>query len=79
MTESKISEFLKKGDLFSQDIEILFQSGSRKLKSQCGTLLGIIMLSIIVFYAVLKIQIMVNYEQNIVLEPKKVDYFSSDH
>lgn len=55
---------MKKADIFYQDIEILFENGKPKLQTHCGVLMGLTMIVILVLYAIMKADIMLNYLDN---------------
>ena len=62
--ESKVGcfeEYTLKGDVFYQDIEILFENGKPKLQTHCGVVMGFFMLSILISYGYMKTQIMLDY------------------
>ena len=56
----------------------MFESGSSKLKTHCGVVLGLIMVSIIVIYGLVKGQIMINFMDNTIQEPTSRNYFEHD-
>ena len=59
-----MSEKIKAGDIFSQDLEILFDNGNPKLQTHCGVLMGLIMASILISYGYMKAVIMNEYLEN---------------
>ena len=77
--ESKWSTNIKKADIFFQDIEILFENGKPKLQTHCGVLMGFIMILIIVLYAYMKADIMLNFLDNTIQEPSTKNYFDFDY
>lgn len=59
-------------------MEILFENGKSKLQSHCGVVLGAIMVSVLIAYAVFKAQIMFLYRENTIQEPIEPAYFGPD-
>ena len=58
---SKLLELVKKTDLYSSGIDVAFENGKRSLKSWFGVCVGLSMTVIIVLYAHLKLEILLNY------------------
>jgi len=54
MPPNKCSETIKKADIFSQEIEILFDNGKSKLQSHCGVVLGLLMVTVLGAYGFYK-------------------------
>lgn len=59
--EPRWSSNLKKIDMFSQEIEILFENNRRTLQTHCGVVFSVIMVTILITYGVFKTQLMVEY------------------
>ena len=59
--ENRCSNKLKSLDIFSQEIEILFENDQRTLKTHCGVLAGLIMVMILVTFGGYKTNLMINY------------------
>jgi len=78
MGKETCGDKIKKADIFSQEIEILFDSGKRKLQTHCGVVLGAIMILIIIAYGYFKAGVMLNYEDNTIQEPISEGYFGPD-
>ena len=76
---SWLSDYIKKADIFHQDIEILFENGKPKLQTHCGVVLGLAMIAILVAYGYMKAVIMFDYLDNKIQEPTKNNYFGADH
>ena len=70
---------MKKADIFSQEIEILFENGKSKLQTHCGVVFGAIMVLLIIAQGVFKAGIMLNYEDNTIQEPIQENYFAIDY
>ena len=79
MGKSNWSETIKKADLFSREIEILFENGKSKLQTHCGVVFGAVMVCILVLYGVWKGQIMVEYLDNTIQEPTMKNYFDASY
>jgi len=79
MPPNKCSETIKKGDIFSQEIEILFENGKSKLQSHCGVVLGFIMVFVLAAYGFYKGGIMLDYLDNTIQEPTSYNYYASDY
>ena len=48
------SDWVLKLDLFSQEIEILFENNRRTLQTHCGVVFGFIMMFILIAYGAFK-------------------------
>ena len=62
--EGLFSRTIRKADPFSQDLQILFEDGHHRLKTHCGVVLGMLMMSLLVLYALYKGTIMLDYMDN---------------
>ena len=58
---SRVLELVKKTDLYSSSIDVAFENGKRSLKSWFGVCVGLTMTMIIVLYAHMKMEILLNY------------------
>ena len=72
------SNWILKLDLFSQEIEILFENNRRTLQTHCGVVFGFIMMFILFAYGGFKTQIMVKYEDVTIMQPDYNNYFDSE-
>ncbi len=63
---SKFGENLKKADIFSQEIEILFDNGKSKLQTHCGVVFSVCLVVILIAYGTFKAGIMLDYMENVV-------------
>ena len=64
MPNSSVSKFfnlLKKGDLYSKEIKFAYDNGSKSLKSWLGVFVGLAITSILIFYAHLKLIILLKH------------------
>ncbi len=68
---SKFFELLKKTDLYSKEINFAYDNGSKSLKSWLGVLVGLVITSILVFYAHLKLTILLKHQDISIMEPIK--------
>jgi len=68
-TVSKWVATMKKADMFEQELEILFENGRRKLQTNCGLVFSFVLFGILLIYAGMKANIMVNYLDNTIQEP----------
>lgn len=66
---SKWGEYIKKADIFEQELEILFENGRRKLQTHCGVVFGAVMVLTLLLYAGMKANVMFNYLDNTIQEP----------
>ena len=78
MAANRFSENVKRLDLFSQDIEILFENNKSKLQSHCGVLMTFLMGAILASFAYYKVNVMLEYQRIYLQEPTEVHYFDSD-
>ena len=78
-TASWFDENIKKGDIFYQDIEILFENGKPKLQTHCGVLMGILLMAILISYTYMKANTMISFQDNKIQEPISVNYFGNDY
>ena len=78
-TASWFDENIKKGDIFYQDIEILFENGKPKLQTHCGVLMGILLMAILISYTYMKANTMISFQDNKIQEPISANYFASDY
>ena len=76
--EGLCSRTIRKADPFSQDLQILFEDGHHRLKTHCGVVLGIIMMTLLALYAWYKGTIMLDYMDNSIQEPTRKDYFDAN-
>lgn len=76
---SKWGEYIKKADIFEQELEILFENGRRKLQTHCGVVFGAVMVLILLLYAGMKANIMFNYLDNTIQEPIQTNYYDIDY
>ena len=60
-SSSKFGVFIKKADIFYQDIEILFENGKPKLQTHCGVVLGLIMIMTLFLYGYMKAKTMLDF------------------
>ena len=49
---------VKAGDIFSNEIEILFENGSSKHQTHCGVVMGFFMVAILISYGYMKAIVM---------------------
>ena len=76
---SKLLELVKKTDLYSSGIDVAFENGKRSLKSWFGVCVGLSMTVIIVFYAHLKLEILLNYQDITIMEPTMRNHFNDSY
>ena len=62
MSTSGWSETIKSADIFPQGIQILFDDGTHKLKSHHGVFFGGLFITILMFFATMKVQAMLEYD-----------------
>ena len=76
--ESRWSSNLKKLDMFSQEIEILFENNRRTLQTHCGVVFGFFMVFLLMVYGAFKTTILISYEQVKIQQPDFKGHFSLD-
>ena len=74
--ESRWSSNLKKLDMFSQEIEILFENNRRTLQTHCGVVFGFFMVFLLMAYGAFKTSVMISYEQVNIQQPDFKGHFS---
>ena len=58
---SKLFEYIKKTDLYSNEIKFAYEDGSKSLKSWLGVFIGLAMTSILIIYAHLKLTVLLKH------------------
>lgn len=82
MPKSSVSKFcgnIKKFDLYSKEIKFAYDNGSKSLKSWLGVFVGLAITSILVFYAHLKLTILLRHQDITIMEPIKQNYFDESY
>lgn len=75
---SRLSDTIKRADIFSQEISLMFENGKSKLQTHCGVVFGVVMFTIILIYTHMKLMTMINYGDNVLQEPAIKSYFDND-
>ena len=52
MSWSRLSENVKKLDIFSQEMEILFEDNKAKLQTHCGVVVSFVMFALLLVFGV---------------------------
>ncbi len=82
MTKSSVSkffEYVKKADLYSNEIKFSYYNGSKSLRSWLGVFIGLAITSILIFYAHLKLTILLRHQDITIMEPVKYNYFDESY
>ena len=73
---SSLLEVVKKTDPYSTDLTMSFGNGKRSLKSWFGVITGLFLTAIIVFYAFIKLDVLLNYQDITIMEPILRNHFN---
>ena len=73
------SSKIKRLDLFSQEIEILFQNNKRKLQTHCGVVFSMLLVLILLTYGSYKAKMMMQFENVMIQQPDYINYYSMEH
>lgn len=77
--QSQFSETVLKLDPFAQNIQILFENEKPKLQTHCGAVFGIVMVVIILAFAALKTDELLEYRTMYVQAPNQPNYFDGEY
>lgn len=64
MSRASVIRFLgyvKKADLYSSDIKLAYDNGSKSLKTWFGVIVGLVITSVLIFYAQIKLNVLLDY------------------
>ena len=70
---------MKKADLYSSDIKLAYDNGSKSLKTWFGVIVGLIITSVLIFYAQIKLNVLLDYQDITIMEPLIRNYFNDTY